>query len=343
MRREFLAVLGATVVSCAQREQRETTVTAVTSAAVHRGMPFRKLGRDGVTVSALALGGYHIGSVDDDALAIRIVHEAIDNGITFLDNAWDYNDGRSEEIVGRALAQGKKRDAVFLMTKVCTHGRDAKVALAQLEQSLRRLRTDHVDLWQVHEVIYDNEPDLHHAKDGVVTALERARRDGKVRYVGFTGHKDPRIHLRMLSFAYPFDTVQLPLNPMDAHFRSFEALVLPVLQRRNIAAIGMKPFGGTAHVIEKGILTPDDALRYAMSLPVVTTVTGIDSLEVLRQDLRIARDFVPMTPEEMAAVRKRVAPYAGDGRFEIYKTSMFFDGEEGRRVHGYPEDDELTY
>ena len=190
--------------------------------------------------------------------------QRIDAGINFLDNAWEYHEGESERRMGRAIAD--RRDAVFLMTKVCTHGRDASVAMRQLEQSLRRLRTDYLDLWQIHECVYYNDPERHFAKGGVIEALTRAKEQGKVRYVGFTGHKDPSIHLRMLSFGYPFDACQLPLNGFDARFRSFQALVLPELARQQIAAIGMKSLGGDGRAIRKRAARVEDALRYAMSL-----------------------------------------------------------------------------
>jgi uncharacterized protein len=251
-----------------------------------------------------------------------------------MDNAWDYHDGRSEVWMGKALAG--KRDQVFLMTKLCTHGRDGKTALAQLEDSLRRLRTDHVDLWQIHEVVYDDEPALHHRAEGATWALDRARRDGKVRFVGFTGHKDPKIHLAMLSFGYPFDTVQLPLNAFDASFRSLEKEVLPIFEQRGIAALGMKSFGGAPRAIEDGVVTPEEALRYALSLPVATVVSGMESLAVLRQNVAIARGFEPMAPHEMDRLRNRLAPLARNGRYELYKTSMRFDGKEGREQHGFP-------
>lgn len=189
-------------------------------------------------MSIIGLGGFHLGKAKTIAEAVGIVHEAIDAGVNFLDNAWEYHDGESERRMGRAIAD--RRDSVFLMTKVCTHGRDAAVAVRQLEESLRRLRTDHLDLWQVHECVYDNDPERHFARGGVVEALGRAKAQGKVRYVGFTGHKDPQIHLWMLSFDFPFDACQLPLNGLDARFRSFQAHVLPELARQGIAAIGMK-------------------------------------------------------------------------------------------------------
>lgn len=297
-------------------------------------IPRRPLGRTGVEVSAIALGGSHIGNVKSEQEAVRLIHEAMDAGITFMDNAWEYHDGRSEQWMGKAL-QGR-RDKAFLMTKVCTHGRDRKVAMQQLEQSLRRLKTDHIDLWQVHEVIYDNDPDLHFAKGGVIEALDQAKREGKVRFVGFTGHKDPAIHLKMLAYDYPFDTCQLPLNCLDASFRSFEQQVLPELNKRGIAAIGMKSLGGSGEPVKKGVISATEALRYAMSLPVATTVSGIDSLQVLRQNLNIARGFKPMSAQEMQALRTRYARYAADGRFELYKTSKKYDGPPGREQHGFP-------
>jgi aryl-alcohol dehydrogenase-like predicted oxidoreductase len=258
----------------------------MTSEAKSEAIPRRVFGQTGVEVSAIGLGGYDLGKNGVEREAIRIVHEALDAGIDFLDNAWEYNDGRSEEWMGKAL-EGR-RDKVFLMTKVCTHGRD--------RQSLRRLRTDHLDLWQVHEVVYENEPDQHFMKGGVIEALEQAKREGKVRFVGFTGHKDPNIHLQMLAHDYPFDACQLPLNPFDASYRSFEGEVLPELLRRGIAPI----------------------------------------LGILYQNLEIVRGFKPMTAAEMEALRTRLAPLAADGRFELYKSSKKYDGDTGREQHGFP-------
>ena len=240
-------------------------------------IPRKPLGSTGEQVSIIGLGGYHLGTLRSLDDAVRLVQEAVDAGVTFFDNAWEYNDHRSEEWMGRGL-QGR-RDKVFLMTKVCTHGRDKKVAMQQLEESLKRLRTDHLDLWQIHEVIYENDPDLHFAKGGVVEALDQAKKDGKVRFVGFTGHKSPAIHLKMLAHNYPFDTVQLPLNCFDGTYRSFEQQVLPELERRGIAALGMKSLGGDGQPILHGVVGAEEALRYAMSLPVATTISGIDSLD----------------------------------------------------------------
>jgi uncharacterized protein len=303
-------------------------------------MPRRPLGRTGVEVSALALGGYHLGLVKSERESVRVVHEAIDAGLNFMDNAWEYHEGLSEERMGKAL-EGR-RHQVFLMTKVCTHGRSRMVAMRQLEQSLRRLKTDYLDLWQVHEVIHDNDPNLHFMTGGVIEALEQARREDKVRFIGFTGHKDPAIHLKMLSHDYPFDTCQLPLNCFDATFRSFEQQVLPELNRRGIAALGMKSMNGEGDAVRKRVVTPSEALRYAMSLPVAATVSGIDSLKVLRQNLRIACGFKPMTLDEMQALRTRCASLAADGHFELYKTSKKFDGPPGRKQHRFPSMDELA-
>jgi aryl-alcohol dehydrogenase-like predicted oxidoreductase len=304
-------------------------------------IPRRPLGRTGEQVSIIGLGGYHLGTLPTADDAARIVHEAIDAGVNFFDNAWEYHDGRSEDWLGRAL-QGH-RDNVLVMSKVCTHGRGKQVAMRQLEESLGRLRTDHLDVWQIHEVVYENDPDLHFADDGVIAALEQAKRDGKVRFVGFTGHKHPAIHLRMLTRAFPFDTVQLPLNCFDATYRSFEQQVLPQLVERRIAPLGMKSLGGDGQPILHGVVTADEALRYAMSLPVSTTISGIDSIEVLRQNLGVARGFTPMSASRMEALRARCARYAADGHLELYKSTTFYDGAVGREQHGYPSSKELPY
>jgi len=303
-------------------------------------IPLRPFGRHPEqSVSALALGGYHIGSVKSVRESIRIMHAAIDAGLTFFDNAWEYNEHESEVRMGRAIAD--RRERVFLMTKVCTHGRDGKVAMRQLDESLRRLKTDYLDLWQVHECVYYNDPDRHFARGGVIEALDRAKKAGKVRFVGFTGHKDPEIHLRMLSFGYPFDACQLPLNAFDASFRSFEQRVLPELRRQQIAALGMKSLGGSGEMVKKKAISAADALRYAMSLPVATTISGIDSMRVLKQNVRIASTFAPLSNAQMARLRRHAAPAAADGRFEHHKTTAEHDGDEGRRQHGFPLQAEL--
>jgi aryl-alcohol dehydrogenase-like predicted oxidoreductase len=304
-------------------------------------IPTRPFGRHtDVTVSALGLGGYHLGSVKSVRESIRIVHAAIAAGVTFLDNAWEYHEHESEARMGRAIAD--RRDRVFLMTKVCTHGRDARVAMRQLEGSLKRLRTDYLDLWQVHECVYYTDPDLHFARGGVIEALDRAKREGKVRFVGFTGHKDPEIHLRMLSHEYPFDSCQMPLNVFDGQFRSFEQRVLPEVRRQRIAPIGMKPFCGNGDAITKGVVSARDALSYAMSLPVATTISGIDSMKVLKQNVEIAGRLKPLSQAQMERIRRKVAEAAGDGRFERYKTTAEHDGDEGRGQHGFPLQEDLA-
>ena len=303
-------------------------------------IPIRPLGATGAMVSALGLGGYHIGKMESAREAVRLVHAAIDAGITFMDNAWEYHEGRSETLMGRAIAD--RRDQVFLMTKVCTHGRGKRDAMRQLEQSLRRLRTDVLDLWQIHECVYDNDPERHFARSGVVEALDQAKRQGKVRFVGFTGHKHPDIHLAMLGHDYNFDTCQLPLNCFDASFRSFERNVLPVLVARGIAVLGMKSLSGDGRQVKKKIVTAEEALRYAMSLPVATTISGIDSMRVLRQNVGVAAGFKPMSDRQMAALRKRVRDEAEDGRFELYKTTAAHEGAVGRQQHGFPDEEEVA-
>jgi aryl-alcohol dehydrogenase-like predicted oxidoreductase len=300
-------------------------------------IPTRPFGRHAdVRVSALGFGGHHLGDATDEATAVRLVHEAVDGGVTFFDNCWEYHRGKSEIWMGKAL-EGR-RDRVFLMSKVCTHGREARLGLEMLEQSLRRLRTDRLDLWQVHGVSFENDPELFIRPNGAAEALRRAKDDGKVRFVGFTGHKDPAIHRAMLDTGFEFDAVQMPLNPFDASFRSFEREVLPELTRRGIAAIGMKPFVGRGEAVQRGVLTAEEALRYAMSLPVATTVTGMETPEILAQNLAVAQRFTPMTDEELRALRERCRPEATDGHFELYKLSLKYDNPEARMAHGFPVD-----
>ncbi len=298
----------------------------------------RALGKTGAHVSALGMGGHHLGGAKDYEEAEKMVHDALDAGITFFDNCWEYHNGKSEVWLGRALDSGARRQKAFVMTKVCTHGRDGTLALKMLDESLRRLRTDYLDLWQVHGVTFDNDPELAFRKGGVIEALDSAKRAGKVRLVGFTGHKDPRIHLKMLSYKYRFDSVQMPLNCFDASFRSFEQLVLPELQRQGISALGMKPMGGRADGIKKGVVSAEEMLRYAMSLPVATTISGMESPDVLRKNIALAQAFKPMTAAEMVVVRDKCREAAGDGRFELYKTSLKFDNPHARLTHDFPVD-----
>jgi aryl-alcohol dehydrogenase-like predicted oxidoreductase len=344
IRRRFLQTgLAGTSAILAQSLMRNSALAALAPLDMTEtgadSVPRKPLGNTGERVSIIGLGGYHIGTINTLNNAIRVVHEALDSGINFCDNAWEYNDGKSEQWMGRALKG--RRDKVFLMTKVCTHGRDKKVAMKQLEQSLSRLRTDHLDLWQVHECVYYNDPERHFAKGGVIEALTEAKKQGKVRFVGFTGHKSPAIHLKMLSYDYPFDTVQMPLNCFDGSYRSFEQQVLPEVARRGMAALGMKSLGGDGQPILHGAVTAEEALRYAMSLPVATTISGIDSVEVLRQNLAVARGFKPWSAEEMQALRDRCAPLAADGHLELYKSTKKYDAAVGREQHGYPSMEKL--
>jgi len=303
------------------------------------GIPRRPLGNTGLQVSIIGVGGFHLGAAKNLDEARGIVDASLDAGINFFDNAWDYHDGRSEEWLGAALKG--KRDQAIVMTKVCTHGRDKNVAMRMLEESLRRLQTDHLDVWQIHEVIYDNDPDLIFAPNGAIEALVQAKKDGKVRFVGFTGHKDPAIHLKMLSQGFPFDTVQMPLNCLDATFRSFETLVLPELHRRGIAPLGMKSMGGSGELVKSGTVTAQEALQYAMSLPVATTISGMESMGVLRQNLEIARGFQPLSAAAMQQLRDRCRAGAADGRYELFKTTKQYDGDVGRQQHDFPTAAEL--
>ena len=282
-------------------------------------MPMRAFGRQGdVKKSALGFGGHHLGDAPDEATAIRIVQEAIDSGVTFFDNCWEYHRGKSENWMGLGLKG--RRDKAFLMTKFCTHGREARIATEMLEQSLRRLQTDHLDLWQLHGVGWENDPELFMRPNGAAEAARKAKEQGKVRFLGFTGHKDPAVHLKMIETGFPFDAVQMPLNPFDANFLSFAEVVVPEARKRGMAILGMKPLSGHGEPITQGELSVEEALRYAMSVPgVTTTITGIDKLEVLRQNVKIACAFQPMTEAEMQELRARTKQAAGDGRYELYK------------------------
>ena len=304
-------------------------------------VPLRAFGKTDEKVSILGIGGATLGGAPSYEVAEKIVHDAIDAGVNFFDNAWEYKKGKCEEWMGRALKG--RRDKVFLMTKVCTHGRDSKVAMQQLEESLKRLKTDHLDLWQIHECVYWNDPQRHFAKGGVVEALDKAKQQGKVRHVGFTGHKDPAIHLAMLAHDYPFESVQMPLNCFDSTFRSFELQVLPAAIERGLAVLGMKSMGGGGQAILAGVVTAEESLRYAMSLPVTTTISGIDSLQVLAQNLAIARGFEPMSSDAMQKLRDRCRDAAADGHFELYKSTASYDGDVGRGQHGFPKIEELPF
>ncbi|APW59725.1 aldo/keto reductase [Paludisphaera borealis] len=297
------------------------------------GVPLRPLGKTGEKVSLLCLGGFHASVPEPEKESLRLIQRAVDEGVTFLDNAWDYKDGVAEERMGKALAEGKLRDKVFLMTKCC--GRTAKDARSNLEDSLRRLQTDHLDLWQFHEINYDNDPDLIFAAGGALEFALKAKEQGKVRFIGFTGHKHPEIHLKMLGKPYDWATVQMPLNVMDGQFRSFQHQILPMLNKRGIGAIGMKSLGGTGDIIKAGHLTAEEALRYVLSLPISTLVSGIDSEAVLEQNLKIVRSHKPMARDEMASLETKIAAVSADGRFERFKTTQMFDGAVHQKQHGF--------
>ncbi len=299
------------------------------------GVPLRPLGKTGEMVSLIGLGGFSASDPKklSEAESLRLIQRAVHEGITFLDNAWDYHDGLAEERMGKALAEAKLRDKVFLMTKCC--GRTAKDARAGLEDSLRRLKTDHLDLWQFHEMCYDNDPDWIFAEDGAIHAALKALEEGKVRHLGFTGHKDPSIHLKMLGKPYEWASVQLPLNVLDANYRSFQKEVLPVLARRQIGVIGMKSLGGDGAIVAKAGIPIEQALGYVFSLPVSTLVSGIDSEKVLDQNLKVVRDFTPMSGDERKSLEARYIQVAGDGRFELFKSSKTFDGPVHQKQHGF--------
>jgi aryl-alcohol dehydrogenase-like predicted oxidoreductase len=306
-------------------------------------MLYRILGHTGERVSAIGIGGWHLGLPHvDERLAVSIVRRAIDEGVNFLDNSWDYNDGASETRMGKALRDGYRSKA-FLMTKI--DGRSKREAARQLDESLRRLQTDCIDLVQHHEVIrFDDPHRIFDEQEGANAALLEARRAGKLRYIGFTGHKDPRIHLHTLEVAsahgYTFDTVQKPLNVMDAHYRSFEQLVLPVLARDNVGVLGMKSMANGI-ILKSGTVTPTECLHYALTLPTSVVITGCDSLKILEQALDAARTFRPMSEAQVKALLARTAKVASQGEFEPFKTSSIFDstathpewlGDEPQRV-----------
>ena len=298
-------------------------------------IPLRPLGKTGQNVSILCLGGHAATNPKkiQEKESLRLIQRAVDEGITFMDNCWDYHDGEAETRMGKALAEGGRRDKAFLMTKVC--GRTAKEAQSNLEDSLKRLQTDRIDLWQFHEIVYDNDPDWVFAEDGAIKVGLKALQDGKVRFLGFTGHKDPSIHLKMLAKPYEWSAVQMPLNVMDAHYRSFQKQVLPVLNQRGIGVLAMKSLGGDGSIVTKGGVPVEDALRYVLSLPIATLVSGIDSEKVLDQNLAIVRGFRPMSDDERSAVERRTLALAGDGRFELFKSSKAFDGPVHRKQHGF--------
>jgi predicted aldo/keto reductase-like oxidoreductase len=318
-RREFLeTAAGVTVAS--------SMLPCAWAAEIKNGVPYRTLGNTGENVSCIGLGGYHLGSQSDEQESIRIIRTALDEGINFLDNCWDYNGGASEVRMGKALRDGYRKKA-FLMTKIDARTRQG--AARQIDESLRRLQTDTIDLLQFHEVIRDTDPELIFAPTGGMEAVLEAKRKGKIRYIGFTGHKSPDIHLKMLNAAFARDftlnTVQMPLNLMDAHYDSFEKKVLPVLVKHNIGVLGMKPMGDGL-ILKSKTAEPIECLQYALTLPTSVVITGCDSLPILQQALKVARTFKPLREEQIAALLARTAPVAQKGEWELYKTSHNFDG-----------------
>ena len=326
-RRDFLktaaaAGIGATIAANAQTRPSAAPIKRPESP----DMIYRELGTTGERVSAIGMGGYHLGMQSDPTESVRLIHTGVDHGITFLDNCWDYNDGTSEVRMGQALRDGY-RQKVFLMTKM--DGRTAVEYNRQLEESLGRLQTDVIDLVQFHEVIRMEDPDRIFAPGGAIEAAIAARQAGKLRYIGFTGHKDPAVHLRMLETAqkhsFHFDTVQMPINVMDAHFRSFTHQVMPVALRQGIGVLAMKTFGDS-FILKSNTVQPMEALRYGLTQPISVLITGINKTQVLDQALEAARSFKPMTTAEVQTLLVRTATAAADGQFEPFKTSAHFDG-----------------
>jgi aryl-alcohol dehydrogenase-like predicted oxidoreductase len=327
-RRDFLktataAGVAATIPAGAQSTQSASTPIKRPESP---NMIYRELGTTGERVSAIGMGGYHLGKQKDPNESINLLHAGIDGGITFMDNCWDYNDGISEVRMGQALRNGY-RQKVFLMTKM--DGRTADEYNKQLEQSLGRLQTDMIDLVQFHEVIRYEDPDRIFAAGGAIEAAVAARKAGKIRYIGFTGHKDPAIHLRMIEIAqkhsFHFDTVQMPINVMDAHFRSFAKEVMPIALKQGIGILAMKTFGDP-YILQSNTVQPIEALHYGLTQPVSVVITGIDNQRVLDQAFEAARTFKPLTEAQIKAILDRTAVAASEGKFELFKTSPHYDG-----------------
>ena len=325
-RREFLwqAAITAGAVSMSGIMSNQASAGEETPKSTE--MIYRPLGRTGERVSVIGLGGFHIGIQRDEQESLRIIRSAIDRGINFMDNCWDYNDGGSELRMGKALRDGY-REKVFLMTKI--DGRTKAAAAKQINQSLQRLGADHIDLMQIHEVIRLEDPDRCFAANGCVEALVAAQKTGKIRFIGFTGHKDPIVHVRMLEIAaqhnFRFDAVQMPLNVMDAHFRSFEHQVLPVLVKQQIGVLGMKPMA-SGFILKSNAVTPIECLQYAMNLPTSTVITGIDRPQLVDQAIEAVRTFKPLSNEQVTALLKKTAQAGAQGQFEPFKTNNIFDG-----------------
>lgn len=316
--------------------RRREFLAAAVQTARPGGLPTRRLGKTSEQVSILALGGAHLGRVGgkDQSEATRMVRTAIDAGLTFMDNAWDYLNGDAEKVMGIALRDGWRNKA-FLMSKNC--GRDYRTSMANLDESLRRLQTDRLDLWQFHEINYDNDPDWIVERGPLKAALE-AQKAGKIRHIGFTGHKDPSIHLKMLAKSFAWTTAQMPINPLDAFFRSFQNEVLPVCVKKGVSVIGMKCLGGgpyVARIPSQTKLTAEQCVRYSLSLPITALCRGYTTMEQLQADIKIATDFKPLSTESRKEILALAAPEAGDGRHELFKSTQFFDGPTHREQHGF--------
>jgi uncharacterized protein len=326
-RRDFLKSAAAASVTAAVSTNAQTTrTTASVKRAESPNMIYRELGTTGERVSAIGMGGYHLGKQTEASESINLIHAGVDRGITFLDNCWDYNEGISEVRMGQALRNGY-REKVFLMTKM--DGRTAKEYNKQLEESLSRLRTDTIDLVQFHEIIRMEDPDRIFASGGAIEAAIAAKQAGKIRYIGFTGHKDPAVHLRMLETAqkhsFHFDTVQMPINVMDAHFRSFTNEVMPVALKQGIGILAMKTFGDR-FILDSNTIQPIEALHYGLTQPVSVVITGIDNMQVLDQAFEAARTFKPLDQTQISSLLARTAAAASEGKFELFKTTAHFDG-----------------
>ena len=326
-RREFLSKIAFGVTGAGVANDLLNRVPAL-EAETRQGMPYRTLGQTGEKVSLLGLGGYHIGVQADEGESIGIIRSAIDHGVNFMDNCWDYNDGQSEIRMGKALRDGY-RQKVFLMTKI--NGRTAKEAARQLEESLKRLEVDHLDLLQFHQLTDMSEPDRILGPGGAMEAVMAAKKAGKIRYIGFTGHSDPAVHLKMLNTAFAggftFDTVQMPLSVMDAHHRSsFAKEVLPVLVEHRIGVLAMKTLGGDGTILSSGTITAPECLHYAMNLPTSVVINGCDTMGRLQQGLDAARTFRPLSKAGLGALLQKTAMAGKSGKYEPFKTSLHFDG-----------------
>jgi predicted aldo/keto reductase-like oxidoreductase len=325
-RRAFLKGVGAATAGLMLPDLLPASAAEPPAAATTTGVPRRKFGKTSETVSIIGVGGHTMATASSEAESIRIIHEAIDEGINFMDNAWEYHNGRSEEIMGKAL-KGGWRDKVFLMTKMCTHGRGKDVGMRMLDESLNRLQTDHLDLWMIHQLDSEQQVKAAFAPGGSVEALDEARKEGKVRYVGFTGHLSPDVHLSMLAHDYAFDAVLMPINGFETDRAGFRTRVLPEVNKRGIASLGIKSLGGNAQVVRDGKITAEQAIRFALSHQLTVQIVGMNSLENLRENLKIARDFKPMTPAEMEKVIAGCAPL-DSARYCRYREPAYRDGDD---------------